>query len=431
MNWTVIIVVVLLLGYVLSETIGPSLKEGFINPKRSDIGFATQEQGGYIRDLRYTEAFVDIQGIGVATDFCRAVRRTNNSDSLRISCALGSRDGMDTMEYSSRSKAEGVRFSRDDYWRTSALSGRMDYCRVLKDTDTGEWYSSCLVAGRHQFKLKEERDSDPPIFIQRVLNAYDGILVWFRWFDDKHDYAENAAFSVYGSPEFSTLLKPDISRGLQLNRTSATTRDYLRWGETGTLELGQSISPRQMRAISCWVWWDSFEQDATILDCHNSKFADRIVLGVEGGGPALPPAEGSRPAKEVRPELVHAVGQLTEPIRDLRPPKQASAAAYYFEIWDEKQRIMRLSGPMGSAKTGGWQHVVVTVTDGAAWWPKWQMWINGVMVTERIEGRLSPALEITENYIGQGMRGCIQDFRIYSRPITIAELSKPRVHPNP
>jgi len=92
MNWTVIVVIVLLLGYVVSETMGPSVKEGFMNPKRTDIGFATQESGGYIRDLRYKEAFVDIQGIGTATDFCRAVRRTNTPDSLRISCALGHRD---------------------------------------------------------------------------------------------------------------------------------------------------------------------------------------------------------------------------------------------------------------------------------------------------------------------------------------------------
>ena len=431
MNWTVIVVIVLLLGYVISETMGPSLKEGFMNPKRTDIGFATQESGGYIRDLRYTEAFVDIQGIGTATDFCRAVRRTNNPESLRISCALGHRDGMDTMEYNSRTKGEGVRFSRDDYWRTSALSGRMDYCRILKDKDTGEWYSGCLVAGRHQFKIKEERDSDPPVSIQRLLNAYDGIVVWFRWYDDTHDYAENAAFNIYGSPEFPSLLNAEISRGLQLNRMSATTRDYLRWGESGTLELNQSIPPRQIRAISCWVWWDSFEPNASIMDCHNSKFADRIILGIEGGGPALPPAERSRPVDEVRPEVVQAIGQLTEPIHDIRPPMEVSAAVYYFEIWDEKQRIMRLSAPMGSAKTNTWQHVVVTVTDGAAWWPKWQMWINGTLVAEKLDGRLSPAMEITENYIGKNMRGCIQDFRIYTRPVTIVELTKPRLHPTP
>jgi len=426
MNWTVIVVIALLVGYVISETVG---LEGFTNPPRSDIGFATEEAGGYVRDLRYSATFVDIQGIGSATDFCRAVRRKNNPDSLRISCALGGRDGMDTMEYNSRTKGEGVRFSRDDYWRSG--SGRMDYCRILKDTDTGEWYPGCLIAGRNGFK-QEERDSDPPEAIRRLLEAYEGVLVWFRWFDDNHDYAENAGINVYGNPEFPTLLKPDVSRGLQIGRVS---RDYLRWGEKGTLELNQAIPPRQIRAISCWVWWDSFEKGATILDCHNSKMADRIVLGVEGGGADLPPAEMTE-ARELRPELILAIGQLTEPVHDVRPPIQKTGATYYFEIWDGKQRLMRLSAPMMSAKIGVWQHVMVTVTDATSWWPKWQMWINGSLVAEKTDGRLSPAMTLTENYIGKGMRGCIQDFRIYSRPIKPEkpdrpDITKPRLHPNP
>jgi hypothetical protein len=92
---------------------------------------------------------------------------------------------------------------------------------------------------------------------------------------------------------------------------------------------------------------------------------------------------------------------------------------------------MRLSSPMTVAKTGVWQHVVVTVTDGVAWWPTWQMWVNGAMVAEKVEGRLSPAMEIKENYIGKGMRGCIQDFRMYARPVTVGELMKPALHPSP
>lgn len=428
MNWAVIVVLALLVGYVIYETVPV---EGFANPQRSDIGFAIEEPGGYIRDLRYTEAFVDLQGIGTATDFCRAVRRKNNPDSLRISCALGGRDGMDIMEYNSRSKGEGVRFSRDDYWRTGPL-GRMDYCRILKDTDTGEWYPSCLVAGRTEFQRKEVRDADPPSAIQQRLNEYEKILVWFRWFDDKEDYAHAAEFQVYGTPEFSLLLKPDISRGLQLNRDlSKPLRDYLRWGETGTQELSQAIPPRQIRAISCWVWWDQLG-DATILDCHNLKMADRIVLGIESGGAPIPPADtDTKPATELRPELVLALCQEAEPVQYPSPPRTTEGATYYFEIWDGSQRIMHLSSPMTVAKVGVWQHVVVTVTDGLAWWPTWQMWVNGSLVAEKKEGRLSPAMEIKENYIGKGMRGCIQDFRIYARPVTVGELTKPHIHPSP
>ena len=456
MNWAVILVLVLLVGYVISETVGSSLKEGFAVPRRSDIGPGMEEGGAYRRDLRYTEAFVDIQGLGVASDFCRAVRRVNDPDSLRISCALGRRDGMDTMEYNSLTKGEGFRFSRDDYWRpTSDARKRMDYCRILKDEVTDEWFSGCAIAGPSGFKAQEERDSEPPPAIQSLLEAYEGILTWFRWQDDRDDYAGNAAFSVHGKPNFPTMLKPEVSRGLQLNRWPAASqaagepapplRDYLRWGEKGTMELHQVIQPRQIRAIAAWVWWDAFEEHATIFESRNHSTSvhkkDRICLGVEGGGPVLAPAErDASPAVEARPDVVQAIGQLTEPAYGVKPHEglhKPKTARYYFEIWDHEQRIMRLDAPMSSAIRGQWQHVAVTVTGAADWWPTWQIWLDGKLVGEKSDGRMSPAMELSENYIGRNMRGCIQDFRVYRTPLVPSKLkeaiawSKPKLHPLP
>lgn len=463
--WPTLVVLVLLIGYVMSETItSTTLKEGFSAPMRSDIGLSTDgwtESTGYQRDLRYKEAFVDIQGLGTATDFCRAVSKKKDPDSLRIACALGRRDGMDTMEYNTRTKGEGFRFSRDDYWRSSAAAAgaaasRMDYCRILKDEKTGEHYSSCAIAGFNGFKPKEERDADPPFAILELLEAYEGALVWFRWRDDKEDYAANAAFQVFGRPIFSTLLNPEVSRGLQLNRWPAASQaagepappltDYLRWGEKGTFELYQTIQPRQIRAISFWIWWDGFEKNAVVVDCSNpAKYVraqDRIVLGVDGGGPDLPalPLVTRSAAQEVRSEVIQAIGQLTEPATTMKPPRSPSlsqSARYYFEIWDEENRIMRLESPMSSAKVGQWQHVAVTVTDASAWWPTWQLWLNGALAAEKTDGRLSPAMEITENFIGKNVRGCIQDFRMYRTPLTPAKLhstirySRGRLHPQP
>ena len=461
-TWPTVIVLVLLVGYVISETMGATIKEGFAVPRRADIGLSADgwtETTGYQRDLRYTESFVDLQGLGVASDFCRAVSKKSDPESLRISCAIGRRDGMNTMEYNSKTKREGFRFSRDDYWQTSGTSnGRMNYCRILKDDNTGEYYPSCAITGYDGFKAQEERDPSPPDAILELLEAYEGILTWFRWRDDQEDYAGNAAFQVFGRPIFPTLLKPEVSRGLQLNRWPAAEqdagtpapplRDYLRWGEQGTFELYQTIRPRQIRAITAWVWWDGFEKDATILDCANPavhvRKQDRIVLGVEGGGPDLPAfplAIRTPAAQEVRSEVIQAIGQLTEPVRTMRTPPPSpplgKTARYYFEIWDEESRIMRLEGPMSSAKTGQWQHIAVTVTDAAAWWPTWQLWINGTIVSEKTDGRLSPAMEISENFIGKNMRGCIQDFRIYSTPLTEDKLqsairfSKGKLHPTP
>jgi hypothetical protein len=144
----------------------------------------------------------------------------------------------------------------------------------------------------------------------------------------------------------------------------------------------------------------------------------------------------------VRSEVVQAIGQLTEPSRLPSSPKKPDPALgatgrYFFEIWDEESRIMRLDAPMSSARTDRWQHVAVTTTDATAWWPTWQFWIDGRLVSEKTDGRLSPAMEIAENFIGKNVRGCIQDFRMYSKPLTADKLlstirfSKGRLHPLP
>ena len=396
---------------------------------------------GYILDNRYSDAIVDIQGSGSPMDFCRALRKKTDSESLHISCDLGGvREGMNPLEYNTRTVGEGFQFSRDDYWRQRPHR-RTDYCRILKDSSNGDWYASCAIAGHDGFKKGEERDTSPPDQIQKLINSYDGVLVWFRWHDDRDDYAHNANFSIHGTPEFSELLRAGVSRGLQLNRNvDHPPTDYIRWGESGTLELNQVISPRQIRAISMWIWWDGFEKGATLFECKNGT-QDKIVLGVDGGGidlqgSVLPVATVAK-AAELPAAIIQSIGQLTEPNIVTHSGSGVQGATYFFEIWDGAQRIMRLNTPMGSAKMGTWQHLVVTTTDATAWWPTWQMWINGSLISERKDGRLSPAMEIRENTIGRNVRGCIKDVRVYNTPLfsskckDIIEWSKPRLHPSP
>jgi hypothetical protein len=451
MNWTVLLVVGAIVAVLVRESWSSAALETFVAPVRSDIGHAADgwtEEAGWDRDLRYAETFADVQGRGYATDFCRAVHRKGDPGSLMMACALGTRDGMNTMEYHGKSVREGFRFSRDDYWRVNkSHRSRMDYCRILKDDDTGEWYASCAIAGRDGFKALEERDTDPPPSIQQLLEAYDGILTWFRWHDDGEDYAKNTAFERYGRPIVPAALRPVVSRGLELNRwpvgaqqsaqPAPPMRDYLRWGEHDTLELSQTIQPRQIRAISCWVWWDAFEKDARIVEASEDGRKGRMWLGIEGGGLDLPGARIATPATEVRPDQLLAVGQLTEPQQPPVAAPDLTTATYVFEIWDEEHRIMRIAAPQGSARTGRWQHVAVTTTDATAWWPTWQLWIDGALVATRTDGRLSPALTLRQNYIGRGLRGCLQDLRIYSKPLPADKLqaainwSKSKLHPNP
>ena len=455
-GWPAIIVLVLLAGYVLSEAM--KVTEGFVVPRRTDIGLASEgwtEETGWERDLRYSETFVDIQGLGVASDFCRAVAKTNKPESLHMSCALGTREGMNTMEYNGPTVAEGFRFSRDDYWRASdsiRKAKRMDYCRILRDPVTEEWIPVCSLAGPTSFGKEEIIDATPPSSIQLLLEAYEGALVWFRWIDDQQDYIGNASFLKKGEAVFPTMLKPVVSRGLQLNRwpqaaqdtgiQAPPLQDYLIWGEKGTHELHQAIPPRQLRAFAFWVWWDGFEKDARILesynlDEHGKGKQDRLIIGVDGGGTELHPTLKTRPAAEVRPELIHALGQLTEPAAIAAQPRPSQKATYFMEIWDQENRIMRLDGPMDSAKTGQWQHVAFTTTNSDDWWPTWQLWIDGAMVGERQDGRLSPAMTLVANTIGRNMRGCLQDFRVYRTSMTPAKIkaaavwNKKRLHPLP
>jgi hypothetical protein len=440
MNIAILVVITLLVGYVLYETVGEPIREGFAVPRRTDIGYATDgwgEETGFVRDMRYAESFVDIRGRGTAIDFCRAVARANDPESLHVACALGTRDGMSTREYVSRTKAQGFRFSRDDYWRVNtANKGRMDYCRILRDEETGTFQAMCAVAGAEGFKTHEVIDTDPPPAIRQILEAYAGALVWYRWRDDREDYTGNTVTEAHGRPVWASILRPDVTRGLQLNRWSAAAQaaglpvppahDYLRWGEAGTLSLDQIVAPRQIRAISTWVWWDAFEKGATIMEAGTGK-RNRIWFGIEGTGTDLAPARVVTPAQELSPQDILAVGQLTEPASPLNAPATVQpvpvttasrSATYVFEIWDDEQRIMRIASPMGAARIGKWQHVVVTTTTHADWWPTWQLWIDGTLVATKTDGRMSPALELTQNFIGRGLRGCLQDFRVYNRPMT-------------
>jgi hypothetical protein len=117
-------------------------------------------------------------------------------------------------------------------------------------------------------------------------------------------------------------------------------------------------------------------------------------------------------------------------------PASRDIATYVFEIWDEEQRVMRLAAPF-TARTGVWQHVVLTTTDATTYWPTWQLYVDGIPVATRTEGRTIPALELTHNFIGRGFRGCLVDFRVYEKPmpaekrVAAMTWAKPRLHPVP
>jgi hypothetical protein len=65
------------------------------------------------------------------------------------------------------------------------------------------------------------------------------------------------------------------------------------------------------------------------------------------------------------------------------------------------------------------------------------VWIDGKKIAEKEEGRTIPALLLAQNTIGKNFRGCLQDFRIYDRPMTAADIKdamawgQKKLHPLP
>jgi hypothetical protein len=307
----------------------------------------------------------------------------------------------------------------------------------------------------------EERDTNPPPEIRQLLNAYAGTLVWWRWQDDDGDYTSNATYEVHGTPtppSEGAPIRATAARGFQFNRwlgaaqdagePAPPIRDYLRWGEAdgGRLALDQTIQPRQIRAFAAWIWWDAVEDRAAIWESSNGDKRELVRLFAEGGGPVLPGVERTtkwHAAQEVRPEIIAAVGKITEPMMEGLPNSTEAVglrhqtASYVFEIWDTDGKLVRLESGAGTLKTRQWQHVVVTTADATTWWPSWQIWIDGVKVAEKHDGRSIPAMILTQNYLCRSFRGCLQDVRISQEPMTperikgAREWSGARLNPEP
>jgi len=425
------VILLLLVGYILHETVGSKLVEGFSILPAEDPG----EDYGWYRDMRYKGVHTNVQGLSIAGDFCRAIYKKEDPDSLHISCILA----RSNEDYKSPTVADGFRLSRDEYWKSVTGSGRTDYCRILKDPVTEKWVATCAVAGNSGLGLREARDADPPPYFKHLLTAYRDCITWFRWKDDSIDYTGTVVAVSEGAPRFPTDLNPLKSRGLQLNRWPQASQDAgfpapfmqdsVTWGEPETLLL---TAPSLIKAISFWVWLDSFD-NTRIIECSNNG-KDLMFLGVDTLGVPIAPNPSIHPqALEVRPDHYLTQIKIQEPTKCL--PDMESQTSFVFELWDQEQRIMSLRAPVARKHT--WQHVVVTTADMTSWWPTWTLWVNGVQVAKKVDGRSITALSFANNIIGKNMRGCIQDLRVYQRPLSSEQIretlafSNTYLHPMP
>lgn len=444
-------------------------------PRRYDIvPGQLKEPEGYIRDIRHIQQYVDVQKIGFKNDFCRFVMRQNDPDSLFLACALAGTEGLDSYKYRSPSVRSGFRISRDEYFRDVNADGRDDYCRILK-TGINNWEAQCTPATDEKFDNRLILDSTPPPEIRDLLWFYEGIMVWYRFFDDQKDYAENSRIYSVGDVKIDEDPEKIKTTGMQLNRLPPGASDtaaipseqFIRLGENEAMELEEQVSLRKMRAIHCWVYFDEFTNNARIFDFGNGAAQDNVFLGIEGTGDsnrkqmefnASRPTDSDRvcrtkPATEVSPQLFLKTSEANideweclgpEPVDVPLEEKTFDAsvgpdtATLVFEIWDARQRKMKLKVP-GAFHRRKWHHVVLTTTGSESARPTWEVYIDKLMVYKEMDGHLAQSDRYKNNYIGRSnwesvdslydnkdarFSGCLFDFRLYKTPMTVAKIER-------
>lgn len=490
----VFIACLLVIGIAVYEYVKvwkPTMLEGFEDisspnyfakffPRRFDIiPGQSMEDYGYLRDPRYTEAYADVQKYGVKNDFCRVVMKPGDPKSMIVACALGGTEGLDPYAFKSKTVGSGFRVSRDDYYNDANKNGRDDYCRILKDGDA--WSAQCALATEDSFGSTQIEDASPPPEIKDLLWFYEGIMVWYRFFDDFVDYGENANISKFGDVKMDEDPRKGKTQGLELNRiqgsflekgvpikTAPPADQFLRLGETQELAFGSAVKLRYLRAISCWVYFDAFTNNARIFDFGNGSGQDNVLMGIDGRGDVDPkqmefnqarPADSDRvcsakPAKEVSPQRFLKItdanvdewecqgpGPVDPPLEEKNysvPQDLIPTAALIFEIWDARQRKMRIKVPKAIV-LNKWQHICLTTTDAESFRPDWDVYIDGKKVYTEEGGHLPQTNLTSNNYIGKSnwennetqyankderFRGALFDFRLYKTPMSQAKVDR-------
>lgn len=433
-------------------------------PRRYDVAPGqTNEADGWIRNPHYFEGYVDLQRLGYKGDFCRVIEKQNMPESRMIACALAGQEGLDSFTYRSESARAGMKFSRDDYFRDVNKDGREDYGRILKveQAPNDRWEAKALLASLTRFKQTETTDNSPPQEIQDLLWFFEGIMVWYRFFDDMLDYGENTQIRIAGNMKIDES-KQIKTRGCPFNLLGA--EQYIKIGENAQLEFDTQVQLRQLRAISVWVYFQDFTNNARIFDFGNGAGKDNVILGIEGKGNTKSafgkldkrPSEDNEvckksPAKEISPQAFLQsseanVDEIECPGPDTIPSSYPDdeeqevdpRATLLFEIWDTQQRKMRIR-VLNVIPLRKWTHIAITTTDGASFRPTWQVYIDGKNVYEMADGHMPLKSYTNSNYIGRSnwegqtsqyqdaderFKGSLFDFRLYRSPMSEKKIQK-------
>lgn len=431
-------------------------------PRRGDVSIdPTEEEAGYRRDPRYFAGYTDIQRLGVQHDFCRTVVPVNGDDQdAFVACALAGTDGLSSISYRTHTVRQGLLRTRDDYMRDVNGDGRAEYCTIIPHSGKSAEII-CYKAGESSFSKSTTIDNDPPEEFKILLTFYDGALVWLRMRDDLVDYAQAASISRAGKIEtLEYIPKEDPTKGIQFNGAD----QFLRLGEEGSLEFGSKIPLRFMRAVSVWVYFDEFTNNAHIFDFGNGPGKDNVFLGIIGRGSAsmsqdikpllcgddstIPewPNDTTKTLKNTQylspqdaavkqqgnscpnPEIVGRKMPALQPMQ----PLTGESADIIYEVWDSKDRKMRITLP-AAMQLKRWTHIAITALNTDALRPDIGVYINGELKHKEPSGHLPQSSTTAKNYIGKSnwmdnfsqynnkdelFKGSLFDFRMYATPMT-------------
>ena len=397
-------------------------------PRRGDVGIDPHsEQSGYIRDIRHVADYADVQRLGQDHDFCRMVQpATGDEKDMFFACALGGTEGLSTVQYRTRSVKDGLEVSRDDYMNDPLKEGRMGYCRILK-TGMDTFEAKCNPADDSSFKSSMITDANPPDHIKTLLSFYEGIVFYLRLKDDIKDYAKNLTITTAGGIEIDEVPKP-TTEGLSFDGVN----QYLRIGDNADLSFGQTMHLRSLRAITFWVYFDEFTNNAKIFD-FGDQGKPSVFCGIIGRGNAgpqqetvtadsescktVPPApSGAQCSLEQSPQtamltssanvnqwdcpMPEITGRIMEPLHPKAASGNAMTADLLYEVWDNRQRKLHIQ-VKNVFPLKKWTHVVITATSMDAFKPDLKIYVNGKVVHTEESAWLPQTDSTANNYIGK------------------------------
>jgi hypothetical protein len=441
----------------------PSYFSQFV-PKRGDVG-PFKEQAGYTLDARYFSGYTDVQRYGVNQDYCRMVVPTGGTpEKTFFACALGGTGEVSSVEFRTNTVEQGFNLSRDDYMNDIMKDGRSAYCRILKGDD-GTFQPLCRRAQDMSFSERDEADGNPPDDIVKLLSFYDGCVVWLRLRDDILDYVNSVQIYTAGSINIDETPRPSVTRGL----TFDGIHQFMRIGDSPDLTLGDKVKLRTVRTFSLWVFIDEFTNNSHFFDFGDGPAKNNVFLGILGkgdpsvssgdirpllcGGETTLPSgpSGAQTAAEVTPQefmkttaanvdeyvnIDQEVEARRLPPSTVRPAQVPSGAAdkatLLYEVWDQRQRKMRIR-VNSIIPLKKWTHITVTALTNDAARPDIAVYVNGEQVFIQPSGFLPQATSTSKNYLGKSnwtdadstyelrdelFSGSLFDFRMYNTPMS-------------